>query len=408
MGRTKTAEGRVNFTKKLVENLVPREKRYNIFDSHTRGLGVLVHPSATKVFFHVKKVAGWPRRTTLGTFPDFSIENARAKASELNASLAKWKSADYEGPAPFERRRHLTLNAVLEDYIARRLKAKAKDPERAAKADRWQINKYIPSWKERRLGSIRREDVSNLHLEVGEKHGEVSANRLVQLLRRLYNWAEKEKLWSGTNPAKGITRFPEHSRERFLEADEAPRFFQALKHEQHGDLKDFIWLALATGARSGNLLAMKWSELDLVRATWTIPHVKTKSGATYVLPLVDEAVAVLKARRRQIDGDWVFPGAKKGAHLSSLKKPWARFRERAKVPDVTLHDLRRTVGSWAAAAGVALPAIGRLLGHASLQATQVYARLDLNGVRAAANLATQALFEAGKRPKRKMLEAPHE
>lgn len=406
MSKTQTTEGRLNFTKKGLGNLAPKEKRYNVFDAHTRGLGILVHPSGRKSFFHLKKTQGWPRRTTLGAFPDLSIENARAKASQLNASLASWKARDYEGPAPFERRRHLTLNAVLEDYIARRLKAKAKDPERAAKADRWQINKYTAPWKERRLGSIRREDVSSLHAEVGEKHGHVAANRLVQLLRRLYNWAEKEKVWSGTNPAKGIARFPEYARERFIEPDEAPKFFQALKREQHGDLKDFILLALATGARSGNLLAMRWEELDLVRASWTIPHVKTKSGATYVLPLVDEAVKVLKARRRRIDGEWVFPGAKKGRHLTSVKKPWARFRERAKIPDMTLHDLRRTLGSWAAGVGVSLPAIGRLLGHASPAATAIYARLDLNGVRTAANLATQALFAAGKA---KMLKAaPHE
>lgn len=344
---------------------------------------------------------------TIGPFPDLSIEQARESADGFNTLSAEWKRKGYAGACPLEHPHEVTLQSVLDDYIESRLRAKAKNPEKAIKHTRWQFERYVPTaWKNRGLGSIQREQVRELHAKVGKDHGHYSANRIVGLLRTLFNWAIKNETWDGKNPAKGIDRFHEVKRTRFTQPDELPKLFKALQSEMNLDLRDFVLLALTTGARRSNVLAMRWEQLDLVTGLWSIPDPKNR--VPYTVPLIREAVGLLKVRRRRIAGDWVFPSRSKSGHVMDVKKAWKRFLVRAKISGLRVHDLRRTLGSWQAGAGVSLPIIGKTLGHLSGDATAVYARLHLDPVRAAIELATSAMFTAGKTTRQKLLEAPHE
>jgi integrase len=88
----------------------------------------------------------------------------------------------------------------------------------------------------------------------------------------------------------------------------------------------------------------------------------------------------------------VFPGPGKTGHLVEPKGAWQRILKRAKITNLRIHDLRRTLGSWQVAQGVSLAIIGKSLGHKSLQATQVYSRLTLDPVRDAMEKATDALL----------------
>ncbi len=403
---------KVNLTKKFIDKLpTPEGKRVLVYDSQTRGLGVMVTPTGHRSFFWFRKVAGYPTWRTIAPYPDLSIEQARAKASEYNTNTAEWKAKEYEGASPFERRRELTLSAALEEYIEKHLKAKAQNPDRAIKDTRWQVNKYAASLKNRNLSSIRREHLRSLHAGIGEKNGKFTANRLLQTIRAIFNYALRTELWSGVNPAIGIEVFHEESRSRFLQPDEFPKFLKALSNEQNTDLRDFVLLAVFVGSRRGNLLSMRWEQLDLKRGVWSIPM--TKSGEPHVAPLVTEAVKILADRQRARKNEevgWVFPSPKsRSGHLENPKRAWAQFRKRADIADVRLHDLRRTLGSFAAGAGVSLITIAKTLGHQSTDATQVYARLHLEPVRAAVNLATATMIQAAKLSKaasRKLLGAP--
>jgi integrase len=393
--------GKTNFSKRLLENLPKKEKRYNVFDSETRGLGIAVYPSGQKTFFHLRKVQGWPERTTIGPFPDLTIENARGKASELNGKLSRWKANDYDGPHPLERAtRALTLGELLDEYIARHIRANTKNPERAEKSVRWMFDGYVASWRGRRINSIRRKEVLDLLLDVGEKHGQTMANRIVELLRRLYYFAEKVELHTGENPARRVELYGEHKRTRFLNGEELARLFTALRKDTNVDLQDFVVLALFTGARRGDVLSMQWVDLSLSDNRWTIPN--PKSRIPYVVPLAPEAVKVLKRRltRRKDGAPWVFPSFGKTGHVVEMKRAWKLLLERAKIQDLHIHDLRRTLGSWQAALGTSLPIIGKSLGHASTAATEVYARLDLGPVRASVLSATQAMIAASKKKPR--------
>jgi integrase len=401
------ATARFNFTKKSLDALrAPSEKYATYYDEQARGLGLVVQTTGHRAFFWFRKVQGHPTWKTIGTFPDLSIENARARADEYNTSIANWKSKEYEGLGPFEKPKSSTLSVVFEDYLARHLSVNSKNTDRAAKDTRWQFDRFLTSWKNRKLSSIRREHVRDLHDKVGRNNGHYSANRLVSLIRVLFNWAIKTDAWQGENPTKGIQLFHEESRTRFTQPDEFPRLFKALRVAENLDLRDFVYLALYTGARRGNVLAMKWEQLSQTatgKREWTIPNPKNRRA--YTVPLVAEAVRVLKDRRRRIKSPWVFPSRSKLGHIMDLKYAWKKFLADAKLTDLRVHDLRRTLGSWQAGAGVSLPIIGKTLGHTSSDATEIYARLQLDPVRTSIEMATRAMLKAGN-SRRKLLEAP--
>jgi integrase len=134
-------------------------------------------------------------------------------------------------------------------------------------------------------------------------------------------------------------------------------------------------LILLTGLRKGEALALRWEHVDFDNRLLRIPD--TKSGGGRSVPLTDAAVQLLEGLPRAT-GPFVFPGRYSGKHLSisSVNRAWRRVRKAANVEDVTIHDLRRSVGSWLAMQGVGLPIIGAILGHASPAATAIYARLQ--------------------------------
>ena len=141
---------------------------------------------------------------------------------------------------------------------------------------------------------------------------------------------------------------------------------------------------------------MRWQDVDLANAVWRLPM--TKNGSPHTVPLMQEALEILESRKG-VDATWVFPGTGETGHLVEPKKSWERLRRDSGLLDLRLHDLRRTMGSWQTREGVSLSMVGKTLGHKSLQATQIYARSDLEPVRAAMDKALRSLRQ-GKLPDR--------
>lgn len=382
--------------------------RLTVFDEHTAGLGFTVFPSGVRSFFHLRLVRGYPQRTTIGRFPDLSVEQARGKASELNTALAKWRLNGYAGETPFETRHDPTLDDLATQYVERQIRAHAAHPDRAAKAVEWQVAKYLASWRNRKIGSIRKADIVGLHERLGRECGKPTANRTVQMMRAMFYWAEEAGLWQGVNPAAGVKFFHESKRTRFLQPDELPRFFATLAKEKNVDLRDFVNLAMWTGARRGDVFSMRWENVSLDDNRWQVPDPKNRTP--YSVPLTPEAIEILEARKgRAKDSPWVFPSRGRTGHIVDLKSAWRKLLERAHLGDKDLrqHDLRRTLGSYQAAQGTNLNIIGKSLGHTSIAATQIYAQLNLDPVRASVMSATRTMIAASKKkPKQlKALEA---
>jgi integrase len=187
--------------------------------------------------------------------------------------------------------------------------------------------------------------------------------------------------------------FPEEKRDRFIQPHELPQLFEALNVEPNPYVKTALLVALLTGARGGEVLAMCWLDVDLSQAIWRIPD--TKAQRPHCLPLPQPVVTLLQALPRVHDNPYVFPGRDARGHLTNISKAWIRIRMRGGLADVRIHDLRRTLGSWLAASGASLPLIGKALNHSQVSTTAIYARLSLEPVRAALDSNAQQMLSAG-------------
>jgi integrase len=206
---------------------------------------------------------------------------------------------------------------------------------------------------DRKLTTITRAMIARALSDV-EKAGKAAAT--VRLVRALASGIFGKAIEWGyieTNPAQGVKVAGRVvSRDRFLQADELPRFFQSLAEEPNIAMRDFILLALLTGARRENLCSMHWAEINLADSVWRIPA--TKNGTPQNVTLCPEAVAILKARQEATAGGFVFPGPGASGHMVEPKKGVIRIMERAGIPygrneadGVTLHELAAHPGKLA-------------------------------------------------------------
>ncbi|TCP38768.1 tyrosine-type recombinase/integrase [Rhodovulum marinum] len=378
------ASHRLNFTKAALSKAPPAAKgsRDYYYDEREQGLVLAVSPGGSKSFYLYKRVEGRPERLLLGRFPDISIENARKLAQKAKGEIASGKNPQKERRAI---RDEMTFGALFEEYLEKYSKVH----KRSWKYDEREVTKFLSHWFKRKISKITKSDVERLHARVGKENGIYQANRLLERVRSIFNKAI-DWGWDGTNPAAGIKKFKEQSRDRFLQPDELPRFFEALANEPNEAARDFFLISLLTGARKSNTLAMRWQDINFSTATWRIGQ--TKNGDAQIVHLPAQALEILKERKLASDSPWVFPGSGASGHLADPKKAWARILKEAGIADLRIHDLRRTLGSYQAATGANGYIIGKSLGHRSQQSTAIYARLNLDPVRDSVNKATEAMF----------------
>ena len=137
-------------------------------------------------------------------------------------------------------------------------------------------------------------------------------------------------------------------------------------------LTPLVLIALNTGLRRGELFNLRWTDVDLERASLAVRGADAKSGQTRHVPLNNEARDVLEHLPR--DHDLVLPG-RRGAKLTTVKKSWSTLVKAAKIEAFRFHDLRHTFASKLVMAGVDLNTVRELLGHGDLTMTLRYAHL---------------------------------
>ncbi|SOE81010.1 Site-specific recombinase XerD [Caballeronia arationis] len=436
-------ERHINFTKAVLQNLpVPAAGRATYHDTKTRALQLRVTAAGVKTFSVFRRVkGGQPTRVTIGRFPDVSIEQARQQAMSHTAELASGTDiADRQRKA----RAVMTFDQVFDQYMERHSKLK----KRTWQEDESKYIQYLAGpLGRKRLSEVTRKDIADIHSRITADGHAVTANRVLALVSSVFGWAISADLWEA-NPAVGVRRNIEQSRDRFIQGAELPHFFMALNAEPNDCIRDFFLVSLLTGARRSNVLEMAWQDLNLVEAQWRIP--RTKNGDTQVVMLVPEAIEILKRRKGDGDGEYVFPGSGVTGHLVEPKKGWHRILVRmagqrilsvlaerlawtddalekrtaefltavdpdealkalceqltkAKrpvpaplLPDIRIHDLRRTLASWQVKTGATLPVIGKSLNHRSSATTAIYARMDNDPVRAAVTRATEEMLNVGQ------------
>jgi integrase len=398
---------RIRFTKASIAALAMplNGARATYYDEEVPKLAVRITAAGSRAFYVIKRDGADVVWVKVGTFPDMTPEQARNAAHRVLGDFANGMN-----PAEARRaeKRKQTLGAAYAAYCdlhvaARGIKSSADiesmwqrflgpladAPARKHGRKRTKHSKGV-DWSNRKLDSIDSADVRSLHAAIGKTHP-TTANRVIELLSSIYNRAE-EWGYRSSNPCAGIEAFKEVKRRRFIQGEEMPRFFQALAADTSEAFKDFVVLSLLTGARRTNVLSMRWSDIDLEGATWTIPD--TKNGEPLVVALVPEAVEVLARRRAASANTYVFAAESATGYMTPPKGRWQALLKRAKVDDFRIHDLRRSLGSWQAISGASLLVIGKSLGHKSPSATAIYAQLQLDPVRASLNAATSAMLTA--------------
>jgi len=164
------------------------------------------------------------------------------------------------------------------------------------------------------------------------KSSHVMANRALALLSTMYSRAIVSDLLRGQNPAKGVVRFPEKSRDRFLHGPELKCLFASLQHEVEPWGLYFFFAVLA-GARKSNVLGARWDAIDLQRGNWTVEAEEAKGGKKLIISLATELIDALSIWRTKQAGTspWVFPAEDKRHHLVEPKRPWKRVLLRAEA-----------------------------------------------------------------------------
>lgn len=361
-------------------------------DDEVRGLGLRITASGAKSFTFEARMRGRSRRLTLGGWPDLTVLLARKKALDIRSRIARGEDPAADGQAARKEPRFGDLATI---YMERH----AKPHKRSATRDAYNFKRYVPhGWNSRRLSDISRGDVAGLHARIGQAHGHYAANRVLALLRTMFNLASVWQLTGSENPARGIKPFKEQKRERYLSPDELQRVNAAPLEEPDWRWRNYFPLALMLGTRKSELLAMRWPDIDLAARTWRIPE--TKAGNSHLPPLPEPVMARLEELPSRGKFEWVFPGEGATGHIVEPAKAWQRIRARAGVADVRIHDLRHTLASWLVGQGFNLPVVGRALNHTQTATTARYAHLALDPVRAAleqtAALMTGSKEQSGK------------
>ena len=412
---------RVKLTAKFLEGLKTTGERYQHMDTEVRGLGVVIFPSGVKSYFHVKKVQGRPERVTLGNIyelggvnkngvPDVAegLNRARAEAAKRNGALATWRNNQYEGPSPLAAdRSKVTLAAVLEEYITRKVLTKTDKTEKKETEIRGMVS-YIPELKSRMLTQITRKDVQDAHDRIATNNGPSIANRVAQSVRRLYYFAEGLEWYSGSNPAKKIQFCEERSKSqatRSVKQSEMPRYLAGLLAHEDRDFREIVLLGLYTLARPGDVMAMQCADLDLDsdNPTWMCPNEKMRRP--YAVGLPKQAVEIL--RGRILTGKYVFPSWGAAGHRHTVYEAWIKFVAAIGITgesQLTQYGAtRHTTASWLADMGYSGLVIDAALGHKPGAIVNVYAHVAAEPVRQAVQLVVDRMH--GTKPKLAVVNA---
>lgn len=383
----KSSNTSINFTKRVIDALpLPVEgKRTYHYDTKVRGLELMITSSGTRSFKVYRKLHDKPVRVSLGKYPEMSIEEARLAAQKVITEMLK-------GHNPNVEKKKLRAETTFGELFKLYMDNYSKHHKKTWQSDERDVPRFLEHWFNRKLSAISRQDVTSIHERVRQENGLYQANRLLARIHIIFNKAI-EWGWAGLNPAQGVKKFKEKSRDRFLHPDELPRFFESLDAETNPTIRDYIYVSLFTGARRSNVLAMRWEDINFERKEWLVRE--TKNGEAQRIHLIERVIDILKTRQKVFGKrEWVFEGPGSSGHLMEPKKGWKRILERAEIKDLRLHDLRRTLGSWQAATGANSYMIGQSLGHKNQASTAVYARLNIDPVRDSVEKATQAMMQA--------------
>jgi len=364
----------MKFTDKKIQNLKPKSQRYEEWEGN--GFGVRVTPRGVKSFVYLYRFEGKPRRLTLGTYPGMTLADAHKAHAE---AVKKLEQGIDPGAVTVADRREERKAPTVADLVDEYIERWAKPRKKSWKVDLRILKKdVLPEWGRRKAKDITRREVKALLSKVLDRGAPIGANRLLALLRKMFNYAVDELEIITTSPCLKIKApAPENRRDRVFTTDEICALWIGLDGARMAEgTKLILKLQLVTGQRKGEIVSAAWEEIDFTDKWWTIPPEKAKNKMAHRVPLSPLALELLQAAK-PLSGDspWVFPSPRAGKHITPEAVDHALRRPGLDLGfDFVPHDLRRTMASLMTGMGIPRLVVSKILNHAERGVTSVYDR----------------------------------
>ncbi len=372
---------------RMVDGLPVGERERIYWDREVPGFGVRVYTSGAKIYLVQGRGPGGTRRLTVGRHGMIGADKARRRGAAMLDRIRAGEEAE-PGPGVSD---GPTVAELAERYLREHVAVRCK-PVTVAGYRRVIERRVLPRLGSLPISEIGRRHVADLHYRL--RRTPTAANDAVGALSRMLNRAEAWGLLPlGSNPCRLVPRARTRRRERFLTEAEFRRLgetLDAMEAEERIPVHAAaaLRLLMLTGCRSGEIVGLRWEDVDLERGEIRLRE--TKTGPRTV-PLSPAALRLLETVPRPAGNPWVVAGREPGSRLRHINYYWDLVRARAGLEDVRIHDCRHSFASRALALGEPLSMIGKLLGHSKIQTTARYAHLTRDSVREAATRVSDSI-----------------
>lgn len=396
---------KIKLTKVAVDKLpfAEKGKQVDYYDAELPAFGVRVSHTS-KVFFVRKRINGKMTRVNLGRHGVITADTARNDAKDAFTDLRKGVDINREKAKSMER--GITLEKVYEDYQTARPAMK----DRTKSVDTSLLNCHLSDWLKKPIRDITDDMVKRRHLKIAKESGVNTANNAMRLFRRLHRFAGRSlKETLDRDMVKDALEgqwFKVDRRQTVLKEHELPTWHKAVQKIGNPVIRDYLLLLMFTGLRENEGMTLRWEDVDMEAATFTIRKEIAKNKKAHALPMSDYLKDLFQTRLDARENAFVFPGTGKSGHLTETKRQIDFIkRETRKMlngvetdeeleklieeqpadkikPGVRfcLHDIRRTFASIAENE-VSYSVLKRLMNHSDKDVTQGYIVLSVDKLR---------------------------
>jgi integrase len=411
----------VLLTKTVVDAAKAAGKRFHLWDSELIGFGLRIEPTGVKTFIAKYRANGGgrtaPQRVvTIARFGTLTADQARKQAKKIlgGAAIGNDPAAELQ-----TKRREMKMDALIDLYEAKGCviqRGKRQGEPMKPRTKKYTMARLrhhvVPLLGHRRVSEINAGDIETFVADVSAgrtsrnemvgprrrlmvRGGAGAARKVVRDLSAVFSFARRSEIVP-TNPcATAAVRKTDNQNKRYLTLEEVTRLGAALDElELEGTNPKALNIArlwALTGCRRDEIAGLKWHEVNLEGGFLEFEDSKTGKS---IRPLGAAAVVVLKSLYNLDDSGFVFPAERGDGHFQGTKIMWASAIAKASLPGVTPHTLRHTMGSTAISTGEAIALTGAILGHANPRSTAIYAHVQHDPSKRAADRVTKKIAAA--------------
>lgn len=351
---------KTKLTKSFIDSIeTPSDNRRVVYwDSELKGFCVRVSREK-KIYYAVKRANRKLQWVKIGSHGLLNPDQARKEALKILADVNKGIMVNRE--KALARTKGITLEQICEMYIDARPNLRSSTIESYKTA----ISNHLKTWLTKPMVEISSEMVSRRHLVIASSSGEAQANKVMRVLRLLFNYLSVVMNKSIDNPVKRLsdTRqwFRVERRQTLIKEHQLRNWYDAVINFSNPAAADALLLLLFTGCREKEILTLRWEDVDIRGRTFTIRAEIAKNHKEHTLPTSSVISEIFKKRSELMINEWVFPGPGEQGHLRELRRAVEYVIKQSKVT-FCLHDLRRTFTSLAEQE-VSYAVLKRLLNH---------------------------------------------